>query len=841
MIVSPSVFDLKLARGNSYDISVTLRNYSGTELTGLAFSANSSEGLAATLINSGNSTLGGEEIRVVKLRVTAAPNAPNTGFVKLVVSTAEGLGGQVDVNVSMVSLAPIIRTAPSYIDTGMMRGTQKLAGFTLRNDGQAPLKNARLEGPSIPWMTLTVDRNLGDVPAGQEVSVGIMLRPGTSVPPGVYDDRIVITSDNHIPYTFNIQVTVTSDAVGSVFFDVRNEWYESLPGATITLQHQTLLDLRYDLKAGVDGTVMLNDISEGRYSYNVSASGTVPYSGSFVIEPGLTTTIPLALEVNMVSIEWSVTETTIEDRYEIQVTQTFETNVPTAVLVTEPAGITLPRMQPGEVFNGEFTVTNYGLIAAFDVEISFPASFADYDIEVLTEAIPDRIEAMQRIMVPYRVTRRIQTAATSLYEEVSGLGGGDCLTAVYVGIKGKCIICPNTPAQRIVEKTTQYMISGYTSVGCPETTTSTGGAPVIVYGGSTGSGGSSGSGGQSGGGSYPSQTTPLETGNPCDCKEEGTAPNPAKPCEVCENGSLVQKSGPLNPENPCLVCENGTVVPKTATIPGETCKTCDNGQIKYLSGPIEGQPCKECNNGEISYKSKGTKINGYTCKECDGKGKLLDIDTKIEVETPFKVGQSKFTLLEAANKFFDKFNAKAEFKGELTVDYSKVFKCCQLTGTIIPPGISGSVNGKIGLDVTVPVYVVPFAVGKASVNLTAGGNVSANLTGKFDVCDLPDYFSGSASVGAYVGGGAFFDLYKLISIEGGVKSGISTMGKISAKNGPIINIPVQFDGIWFQGKIKTISMDEQAWDPNINGVLYLVEKEVWREYSVDIRKLITGE
>lgn len=112
----------------------------------------------------------------------------------------------------------------------------------------------------------------------------------------------------------------------------------------------------------------MSDIPEGRYVYNINASNTTPYSGSFVIKPGLTTTVPIALEINLIDISWSVVPIIIEDRYEIKVAQTFQTNVPAPVLVIEPPSMTLPPLNPGQVFNGKFKVTNYGLIELFDVK-----------------------------------------------------------------------------------------------------------------------------------------------------------------------------------------------------------------------------------------------------------------------------------------------------------------------------------------------------------------------------------------------------------------------------------------------------------------------------------------
>ncbi len=64
----------------------------------------------------------------------------------------------------------------------------------------------------------------------------------------------------------------------------------------------------------------------------------------------------------LVTVEWSVTETSIQDKYEIETHAVFETDVPAPVIVFEPAAIVLPEMKPGDVFHGEFTMTYHGLI-----------------------------------------------------------------------------------------------------------------------------------------------------------------------------------------------------------------------------------------------------------------------------------------------------------------------------------------------------------------------------------------------------------------------------------------------------------------------------------------------
>ncbi len=271
--IDPQNANWKMLKGSTVDIPFKLTNTGDTQLTNLQFTTDTSSGIIANVINSGDTALAAGETQNFTLHISAGSTASDTGYATLLVSAynsqlanSQPATARLDVNLTLVTAIPIISTSPSYIDTGMVRGDQKIATFTITNTGAGSLTNARLEGPSTSWMTLTNDRNIGNIIAGGSAIIGVMFSPPNTLTQGVYDDTIVINSDNHIPYTYHVQVTVTSNAVGSVMFDVLNIFGEDVPNATITFQHQTLLDLIYTVKTGADGTVIQYDISEGRYT-----------------------------------------------------------------------------------------------------------------------------------------------------------------------------------------------------------------------------------------------------------------------------------------------------------------------------------------------------------------------------------------------------------------------------------------------------------------------------------------------------------------------------------------------------------------------------------------------
>ena len=104
--------------------------------------------------------------------------------------------------------------------------------------------------------------------------------------------------------------------------------------------------------------------------------------------------------------------------------------MPAAVVVAEPTGINLPALKEGDVFYGEFTLTNYGLVRADNLVQSLPPvdEFVRYE---LVGGIPNQLGAKERITVAYRAV-----ALTDLDPDGSGTGGGcfaytTCMSAKY--------------------------------------------------------------------------------------------------------------------------------------------------------------------------------------------------------------------------------------------------------------------------------------------------------------------------------------------------------------------------------------------------------------------------
>ncbi len=100
--------------------------------------------------------------------------------------------------------------------------------------------------------------------------------------------------------------------------------------------------------------------------------------GRFWVKPGVTASEDVFLDYHMVTVEWEVTETAIQDRYEIVLHATYLTHVPAPVVVFEPTSVSLSYMKAGDVLNGELTLTNWVLVRADGLSFEFPADDAHF-------------------------------------------------------------------------------------------------------------------------------------------------------------------------------------------------------------------------------------------------------------------------------------------------------------------------------------------------------------------------------------------------------------------------------------------------------------------------------
>ncbi|MBS0661392.1 MAG: putative Ig domain-containing protein, partial [Verrucomicrobia bacterium] len=449
--VDPQTVRLRVPRNYPYDINLTARAIGGTTATNLRL-----EYVAADQTPSGTFlpglvitptapiNLGPGESGGLGFRFLADNTANGTGSLRVRVASDEsGTTGWSMVNVTyeLVTATPVLGYSPTLLDTGVNPGGAVTENIRLSNIGLAAFSNVRLSllqqtapntyAPAPAWITLTVPAAQGGLALGESRDVGINLQPPSSVPLGDYFFVLRVESATAPAVNIPIHVAMTSGVKGNVIFKVLDLYtgepdpayvppgtadhptptFSGVRGATVTLQNVATPSFTRTVTTNGYGEADFRDSHEplpgyglpaGRYRYRITADRHDPVTGQIDIRPGVTSTESVPMNMQLVSIEFSVVPINLQDRYNIILSATFETHVPAPVVVVNPGFLNIPQMCAGDVYQGEFTITNYGLVRADNVRIPNLPSDQYFQFELL-DAVPSSIGAGEVITIPYRL------------------------------------------------------------------------------------------------------------------------------------------------------------------------------------------------------------------------------------------------------------------------------------------------------------------------------------------------------------------------------------------------------------------------------------------------------
>jgi hypothetical protein len=340
---------------------------------------------------------------------------------------------QLRVDYTLSAAKPFLTSTPSFIETGMARGTSDVESVVVENKGLQDALDLVFTltdsagAPPPSWVAIASSAN-GTLPIGAKRSIDISFTPPAGTPEGVYEFKLAVQGENVPSQTLNVYASISQSGQGNVFFkaadiytatvDKNGNLIAGLSGATITLQNEDVATITRELVTDSLGEALFQNIPAGSYKFRAKANNHQETGGRLLVKPGITANQSLFLDYNLVTVEWSVREITIQDRYEITLNATYETDVPAAVVIMKPSSINLPKMNAGDVYYGELSLTNFGLIRADNVRQHLPRSDAFFRYEFLAD-VPASLEAKQHVTIPYRVV-----ALASLEGGGTASGGG---------------------------------------------------------------------------------------------------------------------------------------------------------------------------------------------------------------------------------------------------------------------------------------------------------------------------------------------------------------------------------------------------------------------------------
>lgn len=340
--------------------------------------------------------------------------------------------GQLMVNYTLSEAKPYLTASPSYVQTGLAQGGSQIESLIIENKGVQDALNlaftlTKADGSSAPaWASIASTAD-GTLAIGEKRSIDLSFAPPAGTPEGVYELKLKVQGDNLPVQSFNVYASITQSGQGNVLFkasdiytatvDKSGRLIPGLANATITLQNEDVVTVTQQLVTDSLGEALFQNMPAGLYKFRATAANHQEIGGRLQIKPGITLNQSVFLDYNLITVEWSVREITIQDRYEITLNATFETDVPAAVVMLQPTSTNLPKMNAGDVFYGELVLTNFGLIRADHVKQKLPQSDAFFRYEFLAD-IPPQLEAKQRVTIPYRVV------ALQSLDQPTTTGGG---------------------------------------------------------------------------------------------------------------------------------------------------------------------------------------------------------------------------------------------------------------------------------------------------------------------------------------------------------------------------------------------------------------------------------
>ena len=316
---------------------------------------------------------------------------------------------------------PGLTPNPATLQLGVQQNQRVSGAITITNKGLAPAQNvtvalqARGGGQAPAWAHLESAPAIGALDVGQSNIIQISAQPGTDVQDGYYQLELKVTASNDPGGTVPVTIAVAQAGQGGIDFKLvdiytgtlneQGQPIQGLQGARIVLQNDALTGTIYTATSDDQGIAHFTNLPPGNYTWRASAPNHMDAGGRTTVYANLTASERVFLDYQLISIQFSVTETTIQDVYDIVLTATFQTQVPAPVVLIEPLSVNLPDMQQGEQITGQFTVTNYGLVRADNLRIALPASDDNYGYEFFG-TLPTQLQAKQRITIPYRITAR---------------------------------------------------------------------------------------------------------------------------------------------------------------------------------------------------------------------------------------------------------------------------------------------------------------------------------------------------------------------------------------------------------------------------------------------------
>lgn len=408
---SNSYITCKTLFGEDFSGSFEIKNPGALLLTGVKASIVSQPANCVVELSCPQ-TLTPNETASVDFKITPKAVSEGNEWEHIVLNIETNEGAKLETTLYHYCFSPTgkVKASIASINTTMTKDASRDYPFVITNIGKGETGKISLALPS--WMSSVTPALMPSMTSGDSLTVILRLNPSDDMALNVpVTGQIGINCDNGEGLAIPFSVEPVSDDTGTLTIDVCDEYtyYTSesphVQGAQVTVKHPTTGALLASGTTDENGKFSVS-LNEGYYAVAVSADHHDSYRNDILVDPGMEKNITVNLSYQAITVNWEVEETEVEDEYKIVTNVTYETNVPTPVIVVgTPENLNYQTMAIGESMIVQFTMTNKGLITAKDVEVFLPEATADWVFDYLEPMTPFELAPQQTVFIPVRFTR----------------------------------------------------------------------------------------------------------------------------------------------------------------------------------------------------------------------------------------------------------------------------------------------------------------------------------------------------------------------------------------------------------------------------------------------------
>jgi hypothetical protein len=435
--LQPTNVTVRMSMNSSQTVDLQLRNIGDVTLSTVQYSiedADPADPVTATLDSATlpTSLAPGAAVTVPVTLHAAAGTAPAAPIpVTVRVTAAEGAVETAVINAELQAAVGKPVVTPDPLKAGVQPGKAVTQLMTVTNAGYAALLDTRVtlhDPQSYPWITV-LNGELGALEPQQAKEVQIYVNPPANTPLGTRVVQLDLSYNGQTqPVYFTVEITAAT--TGKVSVTVYDDTGATVNNAEVNLISKAFYvnstpqgqqEYPNVIKGSTDtaGRLLLSDVPTGGYRYQIRAAGHDPAEGELTVEAGTTPQeLKVILVTNLVTVDFNVKPTTIQDQYEVTLNITYATDLTKPALYAQPSTLNLSFF-PEDNQAGTITITNTSNnVPVRDVELrATELDSTDNEIVLVfgngerTLKLDNPLGPKESIQIPF--TARIPNAATA--------------------------------------------------------------------------------------------------------------------------------------------------------------------------------------------------------------------------------------------------------------------------------------------------------------------------------------------------------------------------------------------------------------------------------------------